>query len=223
MTEPRKIVLIGTDHKYQKLCPPFQLEHAQDFQRYLLEVCPQYGIKTVAEEMNEQSLEKAKKSWEKFKKDLEGKNNCNRLRAEIWARKEEELKGCLDALKWHKQGRSIPQRVADKLSLKFHFCDPDTDERKRCEIEDIGVLERMRDDNDIPSDEAERRINVSWTKRERYWLEQLQKNVSESKYPVLFICGAKHVNTFSKLLRESGFNVKCICDDWESSIPKESE
>ena len=199
----KTIALIGTSHAYQRLsllCGPdkrCRLEDIRSFECYLLKVCRQYGIKTVAEEMNEQSLEKAKKSWEKFKKDLEGKNNCNRLRAEIWARKEEELKRCLDALKWHDEGKSTPRRVAVHLSLRHRYCDPNSNERNEHKID-----------------------CEDHQKRERYWLKQLLRapkpGEREIEWPVLFICGADHVESFSTLLKEGGYRIERINDDWES-------
>ena len=233
MTKPRKIVLIGTDHNYQKLGPPFQLEdpenirlgHAQDFQRYLFEVCPQYGIKTVAEEMNKQALDEAKEKWKTRKKALERKNPRVWLPDDLEGNKA-KLKRCEEALEWHEKGMSIPQRVAKELSLKPLPCDPNRGQRTKLGIfneNDLRIQPFLNSNPPMPEDEIHRQVLEGHRKRERYWLEQLQQEVSESEYPVLFICGAEHVDTFSKLLEENDFNVICICDDWESSIPTESK
>lgn len=233
MTEPRKIVLIGTNHHYQKLGPPFyledpediRLEHAQDFQRYLLEVCPQYGIKTVAEEMNQQALDEAKEKWKTRKKVLERKDPRVWLPDDLEGNKA-KLKRCEEALEWHERGMSIPQRVAKELSLKPLLCDPNRGQRTKLGIfeeNDLKIQSFLNSNPPMPEDEIQRQVLEGYRKRERYWFEQLQQEVSESKYPVLFICGKKHVDTFSKLLEEKDFNVICICKDWKPSIPTESK
>ena len=238
MTKPRQIVLIGTAHKYQKLSLCCLLKHAQAFQRFLLEKCPQYGIKTVAEEMNEQALEETREEWERYKKVLERTDwpkeklerykqalekdredwdqHKKRLESKEWIK--EELMRCGEALEWHKERMSIPQRVAKELSLKPLPCDPNRGQRTKLGIfheNDLRIQPFLNSSPPMSEDEIQRQILEGHRKRERYWLEQLQQEVSESEYPVLFICGAKHVDTFSKLLEEHDFNVICICKDWE--------
>ena len=216
MTEPQTIILIGTSHSYQtQAC---KTEDAQAFQWFLLQKCRQSGIKRLAEELNKEALQKDRNALEETKIRLvkESKNPEGPIREDLkWIKKALE--------RW--EGKSVAQKVAAELGLKEPlFCDPDSEQRKLLGIEDEKLIELEWDfERRISADEAKRRIRESRTKREHYWLKQLQKNVSESECPVLFICGAEHVNTFSKLLRESGFNVKCICDDWKSLIPAESE
>ena len=206
MTDPPKIILVGTAHPYQtQAC---KTEDAQAFQWFVLQKCRQSGIKRLAEELNEEALQKDRNALEETKIRLESNNTEGPIR---------------EALKWIKkalerwEGKSVAQKVAAQLGLKEPlFCDPDSEQRKLLGIEDEGEIELKRDyDRSISDDEAQQRIRVSRTKRELCWLEQLQKKVSESEYPVLFICGAKHVDTFSKLLEENDFNVICICKDWE--------
>jgi hypothetical protein len=45
-------------------------------------------------------------------------------------------------------------------------------------------------------------------KKEIFWLEKLKKEVKET--PILFILGAIHVNSFSKLANNSGYTVAVI-------------
>ena len=216
MTELRKIVLIGTSHIYQEWRIRCQSEDAQAFQRLLMKECRQYGIRTVAEESNEQSLKKTQGLWEERKQCLKERKASGTHSEDL----ENKLKECEKALTWHKKGMSIPQRVAEELTLKHLFCEPDNEQRDSRKIKDEMVIEIERDfKRSISAEEADRQIRESRTKREDYWLEQLQRKVAESEYPVLFICGAEHVDTFSKLLEENDFNVTCICKDWKPSIP----
>ena len=208
----KTIVLIGTNHIYQARSPRCRPEDAQAFQRFLSEECRQHGIQTVAEEMNPQGLEMSKTAWEVNKKDWESEN------PDAWPDVDIEsiLKNCEEALEWHKEGMSIPQRVAKELSLKPLFCDPDGEQRASLEIEYESAIELERDfEHRISAEKADRRIRESRIKREQYWLKRLQEKVPESEYPVLFICGATHVESFSKLLEDNDFDVRCIRDNWE--------
>ncbi len=168
----KTIVLIGTSHTYQradKQCPP---GGPQAFQRFLAEACFQYGIQTVAEEMNEQALEEV-------------------------ARKE-----------------SIPQQVANDLSLKHRFCDPNRAQRAHLGIQTDNQIEVDRFcDPTISQDEVARRKRESLMRRELYWLDRL-RTVPESEWPILFICGADHVKSFPTILEERGVIVEHIADDW---------
>ena len=228
----KTIEIIGTAHKYQKLSLCCLLEHAQAFQRFLLEKCPQYGIKTVAEEMNEQALEETREKWESHKKVLERTDwpkeklerykqalekdredwdeHKKRLEGKEWIK--EELMRCEEALEWHKERMSIPQRVAQELSLKHRLCDPNMEERGERGIFQEGYLRATNPS--MPEEEIERQFFNGERRREQYWLDRL---LTEPKveWPVLFICGANHVDSFSKILNERGFTVKQIEVDWE--------
>ncbi len=167
----KTIALIGTNHIYQTQSPRCQPEDAQAFQRFLLQVCRQYGIKTVAEELSKQALEMTKEAWEENKKTLERRKGSG-----AWIEKDLEkvLKRC-------EEGMSIPQRVAKELTRKHLFCDPDGKQRELHGIEDETAIEIERlHHRSISDDEAKRRIHESWTKREHYWLGRLLK-VPESE------------------------------------------
>lgn len=206
------IALIGTKHEYQTQSLECQPEDAQAFQRFLSEKCRQYGIKTVAEEMSKQALEETKEAWERYKKELESKD------PKAWPEElegnEAKLKRCEDALKWHKKGMSIPQRVAKELSLKHLFCDPNMKERTERGIFQENYLRVKSFPNPpMPEDEIKRQLLEGDRRREQYWLERLLTE-PEVEWPVLFICGACHVESFSRILENKGFIVEHIEDDW---------
>ena len=209
----KTIGLIGTNHIYQTQSIRCLPEDAEAFQRFLLKECRQYDIKTVAEELNTQALEMTKKAWEENKKDLE-----RRKENDAWIEEdlEGELKRCKEALEWHNKGMSIPQRVAAKLSLKHLFCDPDGKQRQLLGIEAEDVIELDQFFNcSISDDDVKRRKRESRTQRECYWLNRLRQEVPQSEWPILFICGADHVGSFSKILEEEGFIVIRIEDHWK--------
>lgn len=117
-----------------------------------------------------------------------------------------------EALAEVKRNESIPQRVASELSLTHLFCDPDRKQRR-----ELGLLQendiriQQFSDPNISDDEIERQICSALTRREHYWLERLQTVI---QWPVLFICGADHVKSFEGILKDKGFSVECIAEDW---------
>ena len=55
---------------------------------------------------------------------------------------------------------------------------------------------------------------------QEYWLERLQSFV---EFPVLFILGARHFESFASLLTQSGFQVFEVVRDWKPSSPSEAD
>jgi len=47
--------------------------------------------------------------------------------------------------------------------------------------------------------------------REKLWLERL---LAFNSWPLLFICGAKHVQGFRRLLEQNGIEVVIFAQDW---------
>jgi hypothetical protein len=93
-----------------------------------------------------------------------------------------------DVLKKFSATKSIASAVASEIGIEHLFCEPSIQERAQLGITDIAY----------PSDIE---------KRENFWLEKLKK-VKET--PILFILGADHVGSFSKLANNSGFAVSVI-------------
>ena len=88
--------------------------------------------------------------------------------------------------KFYVTGDSVPCLIATELGLPHRYCDPETTTR------------------------AEKGIK-SKEDRERYWLGQLTEF---DVFPVLFVFGADHAESFSRLLTESGFDVYLLAKDW---------
>lgn len=85
--------------------------------------------------------------------------------------------------------QSCAQIVANRLQIKHVFADPD---------------DKERDTHGIPYNES--------SKREEFWVGRLKEGSSES---VIFICGSKHIDTFSKRLRASRIDVAVASADWK--------
>lgn len=93
-----------------------------------------------------------------------------------------------EALQINKVKYSTIQSVANKLELKHIFCDPTTEERQKNKI--------TKKDTD---------------KREEYWFECLRNVVNEN---ILFICGEKHLESFSLKLQQKGILVEIVSREW---------
>ena len=81
---------------------------------------------------------------------------------------------------------STCKEVADSCGVKHVYCDPDRKEREL-----LGIL----NDED----------------REREWLTRLRKR---NIRPALLICGAQHVDSFAKLMRQHGVLVTVLFGEW---------
>ena len=127
----------------------------------------------------------------------------------------------LDALKGFGLKNSIPELFAQEHGLKHKYCDPDHNEQKKLGIIECGhftqtkkLPERLQPE-EIKNITQEEAAELEWKedlKREPFWLcEILELNV----WPLLFICGSKHVESFCKLLATESFNAKIVNDCWE--------
>jgi hypothetical protein len=86
-------------------------------------------------------------------------------------------------------GDSVPCRLARAAGLPHRYCDPDAETRKELSIE--------------KNDE-----------RERHWIQEL---MSFDVFPVLFVLGGDHIDSFHSLLREHGFTAIVVARDWQPS------
>lgn len=120
-----------------------------------------------------------------------------------------------EALAEKDRAASIPMRVAKTLQIPYRFCDPDRTQRATLGIrqENDIRLEAFLSNSALSEAEIATRLADSHAKREQYWLNQLRDfNV----WPVLFVCGADHVASFSQLLKRQGMTVHVAAEDWAS-------
>ena len=104
-----------------------------------------------------------------------------------------------DGLPFSRNRRSVGKQLADQLGLAHDYSDPDEATWKALSIEKGKQAD---------------------PKRERYWLERLQSFV---EFPVLFILGTRHFESFTRLLTQSGFQVFEVVRDWKPSSPSEAD
>ncbi len=117
-----------------------------------------------------------------------------------------------EALERHGVHQSVCQQVADALRIPHRFCDPSSQERR-----DLGIIE----DDDIrlrgffadqDQQEVEAKVRASYGIRERRWLEYL---LELDSWPVMFVCGADHVEPFRALLKANDVAAHVLFTNWE--------
>lgn len=116
---------------------------------------------------------------------------------------------------------SVPMSCAKARQLPHRLCDPDSKLRATLGIlqENDIRLEGLLSGTPLSETDLSARVKDSYTKRERYWLDQIREiNV----WPVLFVCGADHVASFSDLLRQQCIPVEIASADWRSNAVAQS-
>lgn len=124
--------------------------------------------------------------------------------------REQELKG------------TIPMCVATSLDLPHCHCDPGRAERRNLGIRQENEIRRDTFFSESKPSDAEMTAERegAFRARERYWLEQLG---TFSPRPVLFVCGASHVESFCNLLKAEGDSVEVAAYDWEPNNTLEGD
>lgn len=116
------------------------------------------------------------------------------------------------------KARSVAHWTADKLGIAHRFCDPDPAERRvlglRCDRELNEYAEQLAnktggDFKAIHAHEVRRGFPI----RETFWLARLAQFCPNDR-SILFLCGADHIDSFTKLLHFSGVDFKVLCRDW---------
>lgn len=117
--------------------------------------------------------------------------------------------------KW-KAGGSVTKSVASKLSICHRFCDPDREDRQRLGVlTDQEAAKKLGFGSALTLQQAalvEAEVRKTWPARENFWLEALRQVTFTH---CAFVLGAKHVVTFSGLLRAQGFTVYVAQANWE--------
>lgn len=119
----------------------------------------------------------------------------------------------LTALEENDRKESIPKTFAQEYgNLPHRYCDPDRSEQERLGIKPSDYFNVQAHLEKWPE---EKKAKLEWEedlKREPSWLcNILELNV----WPLLFICGSKHVESFSQLLSASSFIVYIVNKNWK--------
>lgn len=109
---------------------------------------------------------------------------------------------------------SVPQLMAISLGLPHVYCEPDRHERVALGIEQENTIRVFAHLNRKSEEDVQVALMEQFLKRESVWRERIEKL---DIWPVLFICGANHVSSFSSLIEQSGVSCEVIHSDWQTS------
>lgn len=103
--------------------------------------------------------------------------------------------------------KSVPEEVALKLGIPHKYCSPSDEESvklgwKPTLVQKRGETEAEFDERDWGNDKI----------KEQGWLQNI---LEFDKWPLLFICGSKHIESFSNLLSVSSINIHIVNKNWE--------
>lgn len=117
---------------------------------------------------------------------------------------------------------SIPKLFTQEHGhLDHKYCDPDRNEQKILGIKESGYFTQTKKLPEFLQPEEIRKLTqeeadkLEWKedlKREPIWLCKI---LELDVWPLLFICGPKHVKSFRMLLTAEPFNAKIINTNWE--------
>jgi hypothetical protein len=107
---------------------------------------------------------------------------------------------------------SVLQSLANDLDLPHLFCEPDRSERDVLGAAEETLI-RMQALMNVQSEEVvQAQLEEQFRIRETVWLQRLE---GLSVWPVLFVCGANHVRSFSARLAAPGVSVKVVHPNWQ--------
>lgn len=109
--------------------------------------------------------------------------------------------------------KSSVEDIAAKLSLPHHYCDPDMKTRNSLGIYQenrIRALAHLHDE-ELSEEVIQRRTRESLIRREHYWANELK---ALNIWPVLFVCGANHAQSFATVLDIHGLIGVIKEQDW---------
>lgn len=107
---------------------------------------------------------------------------------------------------------SVPQFVALDMGIKHVFCEPDRAERAKLEIEQENDIRLAAFFSGKSEQDIENALKEQFRKRESVWFERIR---GFGVWPVLLVCGANHVPTFSTFLSERGSPFEVLYTDWQ--------
>ena len=140
------------------------------------------------------------------------KDVCRALKVRAIA---EELS--LEALSQKDAAYSICEDIAKAAGLSHRYCDPDNAQRKTLNIRGKQDIAWEGFCCNWSEERIEQEVTASHSIRERHWLAQL---LELDSWPVLFVCGEDHIDSFSLVLKNEGLHVDVVARDWPTGSRK---
>lgn len=117
----------------------------------------------------------------------------------------------ISALRDFHRTESIPAKFASARGKSHKYCDPDSDEQARLHIRGDQAVRCDVRDQGISEEEITQLLREEDLKRERYWLCKIEE---WNEWPLLFICGSDHVESFCQLLSTVATAVHVVHEEW---------
>jgi hypothetical protein len=117
----------------------------------------------------------------------------------------------LEALAQKGASQSICCGIANERGIRHLYCDPDNETRSRLQIQGENDIRLAGFLNDLAEKIINQDVRVSHDRRECYWLSRI---IDFNLWPILFICGANHVDSFAAKARTATFSIEVLERDW---------
>jgi hypothetical protein len=117
----------------------------------------------------------------------------------------------LEALVQKDTSESLCEEIAKAAGLPHRYCDPDNEQRRALNIRGRQNIEWEGFSCDWSEQQIEQAVAADHAIRERYWFEQLSQLNS---WPVLFVCGADHLDGFCAMMKNKGVDIEVVARDW---------
>jgi hypothetical protein len=119
----------------------------------------------------------------------------------------------LDALNIKQLSESIPASIAKRLKLPHLYCDPPVSEQLSLGIADENAIRAILGSRQTAPEEIQRFVELERRKREPVWLKNIEANAI---WPVMFIFGSWHSQSFAELLSDHGHSYAFIHSAWRA-------
>ena len=119
----------------------------------------------------------------------------------------------LEGLTNRQASRSVCEEIAIELGLCHRYCDPDNQQRSTLGIRQKNIIKIEGWLSGRSEENIRQEISTSHSIREQCWLDKL---LDLERWPVLFVCGACHIESFGRLAEANGLSVDVAAVDWEA-------
>lgn len=126
-----------------------------------------------------------------------------------------------EALAFFDREISIPKQFTQEINIHHQYVDPTDEEKKKICIKPSGYfaqgvkfIENLRP-KEVRGRSQEEADQLEWEedlKREPVWLEKI---LALNMWPLLFICGSKHVESFKYLSVKQCISVQVVNKNWK--------
>ena len=116
-----------------------------------------------------------------------------------------------EALSQKGVSRSICEQIANERCLLHLYCDPDNQLRNKLCIQGENDIRLDGFFRSRSEEEINRTIEESHGRREQCWLDAI---LLLDRWPVLFVCGASHIDSFRARVTARGLSPTVLRADW---------